>query len=155
MITILFKKLHPEATIPKYQTAGSVGLDLHALLIGENQRHQKLMLPPRTVRPCPTGLAFEIECIDNPLHYAQIVSRSGMTARYCLTVANAPGIIDLDYRGEIIVLLYNGGIETQWVQHGDRIAQMLIAPFTKPMITQIEELSETERGEKGFGSTGR
>lgn len=155
MIFIKFKKLHPEAVIPRWQTEGSIGMDVHALLIGDDARRQKLMIPPRTVRPCRTGLAFETD--SRMPFYLQCVSRSGMVAKQCMWVANAPGIIDLDYRGELMVLLYNGGLETQWVQHGDRIAQLLVTPaiIRDVHVAEVEELSETVRGEGGFGSTGR
>lgn len=156
MTTLLFKKLHREAALPRYATDGSVGLDLSAFLISEEGRLQKLMLPPRTVRPCRTGLSFEIKSELPPSCYAQVVSRSGMVAKQCISVANAPGIIDLDYRGEIMVLLYNGGLEVQWIQHGDRIAQMLLAPFYPAEIKEtVQPLSVTSRGSGGFGSTGR
>lgn len=82
-----------------------------------------------------------------------VVSRSGLALRG-IFVTNAPGILDPDYRGEIEVLLYNGGHEAHYVKHGDRIAQLIFAPFTPASVREVEALSETERGAKGFGSTG-
>lgn len=155
MISLRFKKLHKEAQLPTWATKGSIGLDLYALSSDDNGRHPKVTIPPRTTRPVRTGLAFEIDADDK--FYAQVVSRSGLVAKYSIMVANAPGIIDLDYRGELMVLLYNGGFETYYVQHGDRIAQLLVTPaiISQVFVAEIEELTSTERGNKGFGSTGR
>lgn len=146
---VKFKKLHPDAKIPQSYTEESVGLDLHAFLQTENGRKNNMLIPPRTVRNVPTGLQVEA-----PRKYFLVVcSRSGL-AKNGLFVANAPGIIDPDYRGEIKVLLYNGGYEAYYVQHEQRIAQLILLPAPRPLVVESWELSKTERGEKGFGSTG-
>jgi dUTP pyrophosphatase len=98
----------------------------------------------------PTGWSMEL-----PQGYeAQIRPRSGLAAKHGVTVANAPGTIDSDYRGEIIVLLVNLGQETLTISPGDRVAQMVIAPVARAMIEEVTELSQTDRGSGGFGHTG-
>lgn len=173
MIPVYFKRLHPEARLPLRATPGSIGLDLFAHLLTEHGAETKSMIPSRTVKAIPTGLAIEPPqqhlttqlgplaatsvAVPTPQYLVQVVSRSGMALRQTLWVANAPGIIDPDYRGELVVLLYNGsGHETQWIRHGDRIAQLILvrAEFAIPSI--VDELGPTsERGAKGLGSTGR
>jgi dUTP pyrophosphatase len=158
MINVKFKKLTPYAQLPTWATKGSIGLDLYACSVDNEGRHPKVTLPPRTTRPVKTGLAFEIDGgTGEKAFYAQVVSRSGLVLRHSIMVANAPGIIDLDYRGELCILLYNGGFETYYVQHGDRIAQLLLTPaiIDHVFVAEVEELTTTDRGDKGFGSTGR
>lgn len=157
---IHFKRLHPEATMPTRGSPGSVGLDLYAHLLTEQGRPNTALIPPRTTKNIPTGLAVLVPTtvskdLNSARWYAQVVSRSGMAAN-SIFVANAPGIIDPDYTGELKVLLYNGGHEAHYVKHGDRIAQLLLtaSPIFTARWLDIE-MPKTERGEKGFGSTGR
>lgn len=150
MIELRFKKLHHEAILPRRFTEGAVGWDIHAQLVGENGRPVKCIIPPRSTRNLPTGLLIE----PPEGYFVLVCSRSGM-AEGSIFVANSPGIIDPDYRGEVKVLLYNGGYENHWVQHQDRIAQLVLIPVTPLTIVEVETLSPTSRGEAGIGSTGR
>lgn len=144
------KKLHPEARIPKTWSDIAVGFDLHALLLTEDGRPNNALILSHTTRSIRIGIA--IECPSGT--YADVRPRSGL-AKHSVTVANAPGTIDPDYRGEVIVLLHNGGRDPYYVQHGDRIAQMVIRPYiTDVEFVECNALSETQRGEAGFGSTG-
>lgn len=149
MITLKFKKLHEEALLPKAWTPGSVGLDVHAHILSETGKPNTILVPPRNTRNVPTGLLIE----PPAGHFVMVCSRSGLAAK-SIIVMNAPGIIDPDYRGELRVLIYNGGLESHYVQHGDRIAQLFLMPVVSATVIEVKELSSTERGDKGFGSTG-
>ena len=132
------------AVIPQYKTSGAAGADLCALL--ENS----LTIASGKTAIVPTGLFFEI-----PDGYEiQIRPRSGLAAKNGVTVLNTPGTIDSDYRGEIKIILINLGDEDFVINNGDRIAQMIVAPVTQVDFSIVENLSETERGTGGFGSTG-
>lgn len=130
--------------LPSRATRGSAGLDLRANL------KAAIVLPPSEYKIIPTGLFLELP----PNHEAQIRSRSGLAFQKGLAVLNSPGTIDSDYRGEIKILLVNWGKEAAQIQHGDRIAQMVFAKYERTEFVQRQELSEEERGNKGFGSTG-
>ncbi len=131
--------------LPAYATAGAAGLDLLAAL-GE-----AIEIPPQGRALVPTGLAIEL-----PDGYeAQIRPRSGLALRHGLTVLNAPGTIDSDYRGEVSVLLVNLGDRPVRLARGERIAQMVVAPVTRAELQVTTSLDPTARGEGGFGSTGR
>lgn len=133
----------PELPFPRYATSGAAGLDLSAA--------EKVVLEPGQWRAVGTGLLIELE----PGYEAQVRPRSGLALKYGVTVLNAPGTIDADYRGEIRVVLINHGREPHWIEVGDRIAQLVIAPVEQAEIEQVGELSSTERGQGGFGHTGR
>lgn len=152
-----FKRLEPEARMPVWATEGSMGADLFAFILSETGRPSNVILPPRSTQVIPTGLAIEPPGMDGDGMFwtPMILSRSGLALNYSIFVANAPGLIDADYRGEVKILLYNGGMGTQYVKHGDRIAQMVMVRMAWPTIANVEQLSETERGDKGFGSTGK
>ena len=138
------RKKEAGIAIPKYESSGAAGMDIRAFLEAE------VSIPRLGRAKIPTGLFLEI-----PLGYeAQIRPRSGLAARQGVTVLNAPGTIDSDYRGELEVILVNLGDEPFTVKNGDRIAQMVISPVTCAAICEAEFLSETERGSGGFGSTG-
>ena len=137
------KKLIPEAIIPAYQSELAAGVDLHSI--------EDYILKPMERKLIKTGLAFEIE----EGYEVQIRPRSGLAFKHGITVLNSPGTIDADYRGEIMVLLINLGNEEFEIKKGERIAQAVIAPVVQAKIMEVEELSDTKRGEKGFGSTGR
>ena len=137
------KKLSPEAIIPAYQSELAAGVDLHSI--------EDYILKPMERKLIKTGLAFEIE----EGYEVQIRPRSGLAFKHGITVLNSPGTIDADYRGEIMVLLINFGNEEFEIKKGERIAQAVIAPVVQAKIMEVEELSDTKRGEKGFGSTGR
>lgn len=130
--------------LPRYETGGSAGMDLRAHL------ESAVTLAPLERTLVPTGLFVEL-----PDGYeAQIRPRSGLTARRGLTMLNSPGTIDSDYRGEIKCIVVNLSNENQTIEPGERIAQMVIARYEQITWTQVESLSETDRGAGGFGSTG-
>ncbi len=137
------KKLNNEAIIPAYQTELAAGMDLHSI--------EEYILEPMERKLIKTGLAFEIE----KDYEVQIRPRSGLAYKHGITVLNSPGTIDADYRGEIMVLLINLSNEFYTIKKGERVAQAVIAPVVQAEIVEVEELSETKRGEKGFGSTGK
>lgn len=140
----------PGAKLPYRGYDESVGLDLYALILTDGGRANKLILPPRTTRLVPTGISVR----PPPGHAVLICSRSGMAAS-SIFVTNAPGVVDPDYRGEIKVLLYNGSHETTYIEHEQRIAQMLVVPLPEVEMVEVEKLPASGRGESGFGSTGR
>lgn len=131
--------------LPQYESDAAAGLDLRANI------EAPIVLAPLQRRIVPTGLSIAL-----PEGYeAQIRPRSGLAAKYGLTVLNAPGTIDADYRGDIGVILINLSEEEYTLQPGERIAQMVIAPFIQIRWEEVNSLSATARGEKGFGSTGK
>jgi dUTP pyrophosphatase len=131
--------------LPQYATEGSAGLDLRASI------ETNIELQPLERRLVPTGIFIEL-----PAGYeAQVRPRSGLAVKQGLTCLNSPGTVDSDYRGEIKILLINLSAEAQIIQHGDRIAQMVVQKVEKISLQQVEILSETSRSEGGFGSTGK
>ncbi len=130
--------------LPAYQTAGSSGMDLRAAV------KDSITIASGEGAVIPTGLKMEV-----PVGYeGQVRTRSGLAATHGLSVLNSPGTIDADYRGEVKVILMNLGGERLTIDRGDRIAQLVIAPVTHVVITEVEDVGETTRGEGGFGSTG-
>lgn len=150
MIEVKFKKLHEDAKLPRRWSEESVGWDLHAYHKSETGRGIKRVVAPYNTINFSTGIAIE----PPPGYFVMVCTRSGL-AKHGVFVTNAPGIIDPDYRGEIQVLLHNGGFQPFYVEHEDRIAQIVVVPATTIKVVEVTELSSTERGEKGFGSTGR
>lgn len=134
-----------DLALPSYATIGSAGMDL--LYAG----YEPVILKPLERALLPTGIAIELP--DG--FEAQVRPRSGLAIKHGITILNAPGTIDPDYRGEIKVALINLGQEDFPIKRGDRIAQLIIAPFVKVLWEEVDELSPTLRGENGFGSTGR
>lgn len=133
--------------VPRQQTAGAAGVDLPAALAPD----EVLEIAPGRLALVPTGLSIAL-----PNGYeAQIRPRSGLAAKFGVTVLNAPGTVDADYRGEIKVMLINHGQAPFAVRRGDRIAQMVVAPVSAVSFHEQETLDATERGDKGHGSTGR
>ncbi len=137
------KKLHADAILPKYQHEGDSGVDLHALETTAIAPHQAALIR--------TGLAAEIP-VGTEL---QIRPRSGLAYKHCITVLNTPGTIDANYRGEIAVILINHSPQVFQVEAGMRIAQMVMTPVLQAEIIEVTMLSNTQRGNRGFGSTGR
>jgi dUTP pyrophosphatase len=138
------RRLRPDARCPERAHPGDAGLDLFA--VGE------IELPPGGRDAVPTGLAIAIP----HGHAGLVVPRSGLARRHGVTVANAPGLIDAGYRGELMVLLVNLGQETHRIAPGDRVAQLVIVPVVTMDATLVDELPESDgRGAGGFGSTGR
>jgi len=132
---------------PRQQTAGAAGVDLPAALGPD----EVVTIDPGRTAMIPTGLAIALpEGFE-----AQIRPRSGLAAKHAVTVLNAPGTVDADYRGEVKVMLINHGHVPFEVRRGDRIAQMVVAPVTAVSFVEQETLDDTERGDKGHGSTGR
>lgn len=147
MQVLMMRLPHGEGLpLPSYQTAGAAGLDLLAAIPAA----ASLTLAAGGRALVPTGIAVAI-----PVgHEAQVRPRSGLAARHGLTILNAPGTIDADYRGEIQVVLANLGDETVTITRGMRIAQLVIAPVVHAHILEVASLDETKRGSGGFGSTG-
>ena len=144
MTEILIKKLSKKATLPKYETDGSSGLDLTAC-IDEN-----IEIKPGKSEIIPTGLAVAI-----PKSFEiQIRPRSGLAAKNQISVLNTPGTIDADYRGELKVILINLSDKIFIVEKGLRIAQMVLCPVVKAKLREVKSLKDTKRGTGGFGSTG-
>lgn len=140
-IKIINKSQHP---LPNYETLASAGMDLRANL------SEPITLAPLGRAIVKTGLFIEL-----PIGYeAQVRPRSGLAAKKGITVLNSPGTVDADYRGEIGVILVNLSNEAFVVENGERIAQLIIAKHERAVWLEVEELSETSRGEGGFGSTG-
>ena len=132
--------------VPAYETILAAGADLRAAVTED----APMVLQPRERALVPTGLAMAL-----PAGYeAQIRPRSGLAYKHGITCLNTPGTIDADYRGEVKVLLINHGDKPFTIKRGERIAQMVIAPITQPAFQRVTDLSETKRGEGGFGSTG-
>jgi len=141
---VLFKKLNDAAILPKRMSPNAAGLDLFACC-------EDCIISPGATGLIPTGIAMALP----PGFEAQIRPRSGLALKHKITVLNAPGTIDADYRGEVGVILINHSNVGFSVKHGDRIAQLVIAAVATPRgVRQVEELPETERGKGGFGSTG-
>ena len=146
LVEVLVQRLSNGAglPLPSYTTAGAAGADVAAAPA------EDVVLQPLERRAIPTGLALAV-----PTGYeVQVRPRSGLTLRTGLTVANAPGTVDADYRGELMVILVNLGDRSCVVRRGDRIAQLVIAPVEKALFVERDSLPATERGAGGFGSTG-
>lgn len=130
--------------LPAYETPQSAGMDLRAAL------PEPLDLHPGERKLIPTGLRIAV-----PLGYeAQVRPRSGLAIKQGITMLNSPGTIDADYRGEVMVIAINHGQEMVRFNHGDRIAQLVLAPVVRALVREVAQLDATERGEGGFGSTG-
>ncbi len=140
----------PEIALPSYETPGAAGADIRANL-PEAERAGGFVLKPMERRIVPTGLRVEIP--DG--FEIQIRPRSGLALKHGITLPNTPGTIDSDYRGPLGVLLVNLGAEAYSVGHGDRIAQMIVAPVVQAQFDEVRYLTDTARGAGGFGSTGR
>lgn len=143
---VLVKLISPRANAPKYQTELAAGFDISACL----PEGERIVIEPRAIALVPTGFAIAI-----PRGFeGQVRPRSGLASKSGVTLPNAPGTIDADYRGEVKVPLINHGREPFIVEHGARIAQMVIAPILHADLRVVEELDDTSRGTGGFGSTG-
>lgn len=146
-ITVPIRRLpgNEDVPLPAYQSADAAGMDLHAAVV------EPVQLSPGDIVRIPCGFAIAV-----PVGYeAQIRPRSGLAAKHGVSVPNAPGTVDADYRGQIQVALVNLGRETVTIERGMRIAQMLIKPVPRTVWQEVDELPGTERGEGGFGHTGR
>lgn len=150
LVKVLVKKLghfDPKWSLPGYESELAAGADIRACL-GEGE---KFVIAPGERKLVPTGLSFEI-----PAGYeVQVRPRSGLSLKTGLLVVNSPGTIDADYRGEVKIILGNFSQNDEVISHGDRIAQIILAPVTQAQFVCVDELSQTSRGEGGFGSTGK
>jgi len=147
-VTVQVCRLRPgpgALPLPRYQTALSAGMDLHADLEGG-----EVTLPPLGRRAVPTGLSLELP----PGFEGQVRPRSGLALKQGVTVLNAPGTVDADYRGEVQVLLVNLSDAPVTLRHGDRVAQLVVARVERADLQEVEALGQTARGAGGFGSTG-
>lgn len=146
MSVLKIKKLRDDAKIPFRATDGSAGMDLYACI------DEAVEIMPHEIRVIPTGIAIELESAD---YVAYIYARSGLAIKNGIAPANCVGVIDSDYRGEICVGLLNQTEKVFTVNPEERIAQMVISPVILPTIEVVDELSNTQRGASGFGSTGK
>ena len=141
---VKIKKLNPEAVVPTYGSAFSAGADLYAC------EEETVTINPGETRLIHTGISAEI-----PEGFAGLIyARSGLATKKGLAPANKVGVVDADYRGDIMVALYNQSSAAQTVEKGERVAQLVITPFLKAEFLEADELSDTVRGAGGFGSTG-
>lgn len=145
MVEVRVRRLPHAVGLPVYASAGAAGADLHSAEPGP------VVLAPGERAAIATGLVVELPAG----HEAQIRPRSGLALHQGLTVVNAPGTVDCDFRGEVRVLLVNLGTTPVTVERGDRVAQMVIAPVTRATFVDVDELAASGRGPCGFGSTGR
>ena len=145
MVKVLVKKLNSAVKLPEYKTIGASGMDLIAFT------NKPIIVKSKTSSLIPTGLTV---AFSNNFEI-QIRPRSGLAAKNNITVLNTPGTIDSDYRGEIKVIIYNHGDDDFIINNGDRIAQMILSPVIKMELEETDDLPETLRGKKGFGSTGK
>ena len=142
---INIKKISPNAIIPTYGSVDAAGADLYACIDAD------VTIAPGETYLVKTGLSMEI-----PVGFAGLIyARSGLSTKKGLAPANKVGVIDSDYRGEIMVALYNQSDKPQTIEPGERIAQMVITPFIQGIFNEVDELSDTVRGEGGFGGSGR
>ncbi len=143
-ITIEINRLHDRAVLPEYKSEQASGMDLSACL------DAPITIEPGAIELVPCGFAMALPAG----HEAQVRPRSGLAVKHGVTIVNAPGTIDADYRGQVMVGLINLGKEPFEIAHGARIAQMVIAPVARAMVVEKTALAATVRGEGGFGSTG-
>jgi dUTP pyrophosphatase len=146
IVRVLRARVHPEPLpLPRYETALAAGLDLRADI------DEELTIGPLERAAVPTGIALALP----PGYEAQVRPRSGLALQHGVTLLNSPGTVDADYRGEVKVLLVNLSQESFTLKRGERIAQLVVAPVSRASLVELEVLDTTERGEGGFGSTGR
>ena len=145
-IKALSPKIGGEIPVPSFATAGSAAMDLRACI------DEDVTIAAGRRAIIPTGIAIALPCAD---YVALICARSGLASKFGITMANGVGVIDSDYRGELKVALHNSSDTDYTIRDGDRIAQLMVLPVVQPTLQMVEELDETERGEGGFGSTGR
>ena len=145
MVKVLIKKLNSAVKLPEYKTEGASGMDLMAFI------KKPVYVKPKTSSIIPTGIAVAF----SKNYEIQIRPRSGLAAKKNIGILNTPGTIDSDYRGEIKVIIFNYGKKNFIINNGDRIAQMVLSPIIKIKLEKKNDLPETFRGKKGFGSTGK
>ena len=141
-MTVAFRRIHPDAVVPAYAHEGDAGMDVRSV--------DDVVIPPGRRALVHTGLVMQLP----PCAEAQVRPRSGLALKHGVTVLNAPGTIDAGYRGEVGVILANFGDADFTVRKGDRIAQLVVAPVTQASVVEVDEVSSSDRGDGGFGSTG-
>lgn len=141
-MTLRFKKIHPDATLPSYAHASDAGMDVRSV--------EDVTVPAKGRVLVHTGLVMLLP----PMYEAQVRPRSGLALKHGITVLNTPGTIDSGYRGEVGVILANFGDSDFEVKKGDKVAQIVVAPVLQAEIEEANEIDETDRGAGGFGSTG-
>ena len=147
MSMVQIKKLRENAVLPVRGSAFAAGYDLCACLEGD----ETVIIPPHHTVKIGTGLAFALP----EGTFGAVFARSGLASKQDLRPANCVGVVDSDYRGECFIALHNDGTQERTIRHGDRIAQLVLLPFLSMEFEEVDALSETARGEGGFGSTGR
>ena len=145
-VKALSPKIGNEIPAPFYASAGAAAMDLHACV------DQAVVIPAGQTRVIPTGLAIALPSAD---FVALVFARSGLGIKHGIAPANCVGVIDSDYRGEIMVGLHNSGADDYTVQPADRIAQLMITPVIRAHVNMVDQLDDTRRGAGGFGSTGK
>ena len=143
---VKIKKMRKSAIIPEYATSGSAALDLRSAA------DESITVPARSRAAIPTGIAISVE---NASVVSIVCARSGLATKHGISLANGIGVIDSDYRGEILVSLINNSDTDFTVEPGDRVAQLMFMPVLTAKLLECDELDKTERGEGGFGSTGK
>ncbi len=143
---LLDKRLGSDFPLPNYATDGSAGLDLRAML------EQPLTLQPGDTELLPTGLAIHI---GDPGYAGHILPRSGLGHKHGIVLGNLVGLIDSDYQGQLMVSCWNRGSQPFTIEVGERIAQLVIVPVMQVALQQVEEFTDSDRGEGGFGHSGR
>ena len=146
MLSVRIRRLDPRAILPEYHSVGAAGMDLAACV----PEGESIVIPPGRIAMVRLGFAMAVP----PGFEAQVRPRSGLGSKHGITLPNAPGTIDSDYRGEVMVPLINHGHEDFVVTHGMRIAQRIIAPVVRVAVEEADTLDETSRADGGFGSTG-
>lgn len=141
---VKIKKLKETAKIPTYGTDNAAGTDLYACI------EENMVFAPHETKMVPTGLSFEL-----PVGYAGLIyARSGLASKRDLAPANKVGVVDSDYRGEVMIVMHNHGEKEQIIEPNERIAQFIITPYLKADFVEVDYLEDSERGNCGFGSTG-
>lgn len=149
LLNVKVTKIRPNAQIPTWGSLNAAGADLYACT-GEDLANNNIEIKPQETVLIPLGIKTEF----TPGYSALIYARSGLASKKGLAPANKVGVIDADYRGEWMVALHNHSNETQYIEDGERIAQVVFHEIEHPVFEEVDELSETERGTGGFGSTG-
>ena len=150
--TLKIKKLHDDSTLPTLGSEYAAGYDLYAYLNDKySMGNRRITIPPHGTLKIGTGILMAVP----QGYFGAIFARSGLATKQSLRPANCVGVVDCDYRGEVIVALHNDSDVNKIVTHGDRIAQLVLLPYQHMAIKAVNELDETERGEGGFGSTGQ
>lgn len=141
---VKIKKVKEQAKIPTYGTEFAAGADLYACI------EENMIFAPHETKMVPTGLSFEL-----PVGYAGLIyARSGLASKRDLAPANKVGVVDSDYRGEVMVVMHNHGNKEQFIEPNERIAQFIITPYLKANFKEVSNLEDTDRGANAFGSTG-